>query len=224
VGQFSSSLLATGQAFRIRHTLAMSIFSAYATNFEFCDPENPAGKHLIPLFSKMERVDFHFHVANPSVNQGQMRADLDDALKISLLTAGANDCPFPLPREIAQELDFTFAFHGRTVAVEIEKANREKILRDLLKSHMYLNHGADFALIVLPRNYPHALGIWDLFSFGVARYRECLKYGLGTPESLGRVLLVGYTQYDAQTGEKLNTATRQRMRKLAVEARDRSVG
>ena len=48
---------------------------------------------------------------------------------------------------------------------------------------------------------------------------KCLKYGLGTPEKLGRVLLVGYTQYDAETGEKLSAATRQRMRKLAAVAR-----
>ncbi len=62
-------------------------------------------------------------------------------------------------------------------------------------------------------------GIWYLFAFGAARYQECLKYGLGSPESLGRVLLVGYTQYDAETGEKLSTATRQRMRILAAGGR-----
>ena len=100
---FSTFLPLAGQALRIQ-SLAMSTFSAYVTNFECCDPDNPTGKHLIPLFSRMERVDFQFHVADPSMNQGQM-------------------------------------------------------------------------------------------------------------------LLVGYTQYDRQTGEKLSPATRQRMRKLAVEAR-----
>lgn len=196
----------------------MSTFSAYATNFEFCDPDNPAGKHLIPLFAKMERVDFQFHVADPSVNQGQMTADFDERLESALLTAGAERFHLKLHRDIPQELDFAFSFQGKTVAVEIEKANREKILRDLLKSHMYLNSGADFALIVLPRNYPHTHGIWDLFAFGAARYQECLKYGLGTPETLGRILLVGYTQHDAGTGEKLSAFTRLRMRKLAEEA------
>ncbi len=194
---------------------AMTSFPAHASGFEFCLPDSEAGRHLTPLFSKMNRVDFQFHVADPTVNQGQMTADFDDALKRSLLAAGADHCHLPLPREIPQELDFAFSYNGKAVAVEIEKANREKILRDLLKSHMYLRSGADFALIVLPRNYPHTHGIWYLFAFGAARYQECLKYGLGSPESLGRGLLVGYTQYDAETGEKLSAATRQRMRKLA---------
>lgn len=197
----------------------MSTFSAYATHFEFCDPENPAGKHLIPLFSEIERVDFQFHVADPSVNQGQMTADFDERLESALHAAGAERFHLKLHRDIPQELDFAFSYQGKTVAVEIEKANREKILRDLLKSHMYLNSGADFALIVLPRNYPHTHGIWDLFAFGAARYQECLKYGLGTPETLGRILLVGYTQHDAGTGEKLSAVTRLWMRKVAEEAR-----
>ena len=42
---------------------------------------------------------------------------------------------------------------------------------------------------------------------------------MGSTESLGRVLLVGYAQYDWETDEKLSPATRQRMRKLAAEAR-----
>ena len=109
---FSTFLPLAGQALRIQSP-AMSTFSAYATNFECCDLDNPAGKHLLPLFSRMERVDFQFHVADPSMNQGQM----------------------------------------------------------------------------------------------------------GSTEGLGRVLLVGYAQYDWETDEKLSPATRQRMRKLAAEAR-----
>lgn len=199
--------------------LAMSTFSAYATNFEFCDPENPAGKHLIPLFSEMERVDFQFQVADPSVNQGQMTADFDERLESALHAAGAERFHLKVHRDIPQELDFAFSYQGKTVAVEIEKANREKILRDLLKCHMYLHSGADYSLIALPRNYPHTHGIWDLFAFGSDRYRECLRYGMGTGERLGRILLVGYTQHDGLTGEKLSAATRKRMRMAAVEAR-----
>ncbi len=199
----------------------MSKFAAYAAGFEFCPHGGEAYQHLAPLFARIEPIDFQFHVADPLVNQGQMTADFDDRLESGLHAAGAERFHLKLLRDIPQELDFAFFYQGKTVAVEIEKANREKILRDLLKSHMYLHSGADYALIVLPRNYPHTHGIWDLFDFGVKRYMECLKYGMGTPESLGRVLLVGYTQYDAVTGEKLSAVTRQRMRKLAEEARKR---
>jgi hypothetical protein len=199
----------------------VTTFPAYASNFEFCPQDGDAWQHLAPLFAEVKRVDFQFHVADPSVNQGQMTADFDERLENALHAAGAELFHLKLHRDIPQELDFAFSYQGKTVAVEIEKANREKILRDLLKSHMYLNSGADFALIVLPRNYPHTHGIWDLFAFGAARYQECLKYGLGTPVTLGRILLVGYTQYDGQTGDKISTVTRLRMRKLAAEAQKR---
>jgi hypothetical protein len=199
----------------------VTTFPAYASNFEFCPQDGEAWQHLAPLFAEVKRVDFQFHVADPSVNQGQMTADFDDRLESALHAAGAERFHLKLQRDIPQELDFAFSYQGKTVAVEIEKANREKILRDLLKCHMYLHSGADYSLIVLPRNYPHTHGIWDLFRFGVERYTECLKYGMGTRESLGRVLLVGYTQYDGQTGEKLSAATRERMRKLAQETKSR---
>jgi len=77
---------------------------------------------------------------------------------------------------------------------------------------MYLHAGADYALIVLPRNYAHSHGIWDLFAFGSARYMECLRYKFGTAGRLGQVLLAGYTQYFSRTGEALNPAIRERMR------------
>jgi hypothetical protein len=96
-----------------------------------------------------------------------MGSDFDDAFEKAIYSAGGSSAKIRLPLEIPQELDFAFTFDGCVVAVEIEKANREKILRDILKCHMYLSAGADYALVVLPRNYCHKLGVWDLFDFGV---------------------------------------------------------
>lgn len=64
-----------------------------------------------------------------------------------------------------------------------------------------------------PKNYPHKIGVWNLFDFGVQRYKECLAYGFGTPESLGRILLMGFEQFDADNGQLLSSNTRERMRK-----------
>lgn len=128
---------------------------------------------------------------------------------------GAARAEFALPEEIPQELDFAFSYEGKTVVVEIEKANREKILRDILKCHMYLHAGADIALVVLPKNYPHKHGVWDLYEFGVRRYDECRRYGFGTPDKLGRIVLLGFRQFDAQTGEHLSTRIRERIRRHA---------
>lgn len=145
-----------------------------------------------------------------------MVSDFDDELEKTLLTLGASPFHLRLSSEIPQELDFAFVFGGRVVAVEIEKANREKILRDILKCHMYLHSGADFAIVVLPKNYPHTHGVWDLFEFGVQRFNECKTYGFGTADKFGRILLLGFEQFAASTNEPLSKKTRQEMRKEAA--------
>lgn len=144
-----------------------------------------------------------------------MASDFDAALESRLLHLGATHLDFELPHEIPQELDFAFGYKGHKVAVEIEKANREKILRDLLKCHMYFHAGADFALVVLPRNYAHKMGIWNLFDFGIQRIEECRKYGFGTNDKLSRILLLGYTQFEAGTDCPLSKKIRNAMRDTA---------
>lgn len=187
-------------------------YPAYATAFEVYPKEGEAYDHLSPLLSKLARVDFTLRVDDPRVNQGQIASDFDKALELALVTGGAQAFDLRLPSSIPQEHDFAFTYGKRTVAVEIEKANREKILRDILKCHMYLHCGVDLALICLPRNYPHKHGIWNLFDFGVQRYRECSTYGFGSPDRLGKILLLGFDQHEAATGHLLSKAVRERIR------------
>jgi len=194
----------------------MTTFPAYASNFEIFPKESEVTRHLSPLLSLLKRIDFTLRVDDPGVNQGQMVSDFDFALKQALLACGATTCKLPLPPDVPQELDFAFVLGERSVAVEIEKANREKILRDILKCHMYLHAGADFALVVLPKNYPHTHGVWNLFEFGVRRFGECQKYGFGTPDKLGRILLLGFEQFCAATGVPLSQKTRSEMRTRAA--------
>jgi hypothetical protein len=194
----------------------MTTFPAYAANFELYPNDGEAARHLAPLFAKLQRLDFTLRVDDPSVNQGQMASDFDAALERAILAHGAGTLHLDLPTEIPQELDFAFTFAGRSVAVEIEKANREKILRDILKCHMYLHAGADFAVVGLPKNYAHTHGIWNLYDFGVQRFEECLKYGFGTPDRLGRISLLGFEQFVGTTDLRISPKTRLEMRKLAV--------
>ena len=63
---------------------------------------------------------------------------------------------------------------------------------------------------MLPKNYPHRHGEWDLFATGVARYRQCLDFGFGTPETFDRILIVGYEQATAD-GERLTGQLRSRL-------------
>jgi hypothetical protein len=191
-------------------------FRAYASNFELFPKEGEAFRQLLPLLGRLKKVDFILRVNNPSANQGQMVSDFDDELEKILLARGATHFDLHLPPEIPQKFDFAFEYSGRTVAVEIEKTNLEKILRDILKCHMYLHAGADFAMVVLPKNYPHKHSVWNLFDFGVQRFSECKAFGFGTPYKLGRILLLGFEQFDSSTNESLTTKTRQQMREEAA--------
>jgi hypothetical protein len=194
----------------------MSTFSAYATNFEVYPNEGVAFQHLFPLLRGLERVNFLFRIEDPTVNQGQMVSDFDEELEKILVAHGAKSIVFRLPLDIPQKLDFAFTFKRRSVVVEIEKTNREKILRDILKCHMYLRAGADFAIVGLPKNYPHKHGVWNLFDFGVDRFTECRTYGFGTEDKLGRILLLGFEQYASATDQLLCKATRHDMRTQAL--------
>jgi hypothetical protein len=194
----------------------MMTFPCYATGFQIQPQDGAAFKHLSPLLNRLQQVRYSLQVDDPSANQGQMTSSLDTALEQSLLALGAQSLDLPLPPAIPQEMDFAFTYDGRKVAVEIEKSNREKILRDILKCHMYLHVGADFSVVALPVNYPHTHGVWNLFEFGVQRFRECQNYGFGTPDRLSRILLIGFEQFEAATNEALSSKSRARMRKLAA--------
>lgn len=194
----------------------MTTFVAYASNFEFYPRNSEVYRYLAPLLAKLNRIDFAFRVDDPSVNKGQMVSDFDAAFENALLVGGAAPFELRLPPDIPQKLDFAFAFGGRSVAVEIEKANREKILRDILKCHMYLRAGADFAIIALPKNYSHTHGIWNLLEFGAQRFRECLTYGFGTADMLGRILLLGFEQFVSSTNAPLSRKSRLDMRERAA--------
>ena len=190
----------------------MTTFPAYAANFELHPKEGEAARHLAPLVNGLGRIDFAFRVDAPTVNQGQMDSDFDARLEAALRSRGATPMNLALPAGVPQDLDFAFTFGGRTVAVEIEKANREKILRDFLKCHIYLHAGAHFAVVVLPRNYAHKHGEWNLFQFGVERYDECRTYGFGSTDKLGRIALLGFDQHEASTNRLLTKAIREQWR------------
>jgi len=97
--------------------------------------------------------------------------------------------------DVAKEFDFAIRYKNANVVVEVEKANWEKVLYDFLKAHIYFASGADYVIIFVPKNYVHS-GKSPTPSFQKARlrYDQCLSFGFGSPENLGRILLVGYEQ------------------------------
>jgi hypothetical protein len=126
-------------------------------------------------------------------NSGQCDSDLDDRLADRFFTMkGVSRKDIGMPK-IQKKFDFSFAHKGHSVVVEVEKANWEKVLYDFLKAHMYFASGADFVIVFVPKNYVHS-GKSPKRSFDQARqrYDHCIEYGFGSPENLGKILLVGY--------------------------------
>lgn len=179
-----------------------------ARRFEVYPATSSAFGALRPLLERCDEVRFSGRIGEK--NNNQITLDFDDRLRDTFCGYGAIETELSLPDGVAKEYDFAFDFAGHRVAVEVEKANREKILYDILKCHMYLSGDAAFALLVLPKNYPHRHGEWDLFATGVARYRQCLDCGFGTPETFDRILIVGYEQATAD-GERLTGQVRSRL-------------
>lgn len=125
----------------------------------------------------------------------------------SLLAHGGQAAELDLPPEVVKEYVFAFSFAKKLVVAEVEKANRDKILYDFLKFHMYLRHGADFALLILPKNYSHRGGEWNLFDWGTTRYKQSLEFGFGSPSIFQRILVIGYEQFTIE-GAILNSKLR----------------
>ncbi len=163
---------------------------------------------LWPLLGRCDEVSFSGRIAE--TNNNQITTNFDDRFRDALSGLGATERGLSLPDGVAKKHDFAFDFAGHRVVVEVEKANREKILYDILKCHMYLSGDAAFALLVLPKNCPHRHGEWNLFATGVDRYRQCLDFGFGTPEVFDRILIVGYEQWTAQ-GAKFSSKERSHM-------------
>lgn len=191
---------------------------AYCNGIELYPTDSLAHESLKEILAGIDGFDFEFQIADPNVNQGQMTSDFDDQFEQAILSQGASSHGVDLPSDILQQLDFAFQYNDSIVAVEVEKTNREKILRDILKAHMYLHFGADFALLALPKNYPHSHDVWNLYEFGKQRFRECHTYGFGTEERLGKIILLGFEQFDAQTKMPLDTTWRKKIRRMAEEA------
>jgi hypothetical protein len=168
-----------------------------------------------PLIAGLCEVRFPVTVGER--NSNQLTYDFDSRLKAALLAQGATQTEWNLPRKINQRYDFAFSFGGKRAVVEVEKANWEKILRDLLKFHVYFQHGADFALLFLPKNYPHSHGEPDNFEAGRELYAQCLESGFGQASNFDRILLVGYEQFTAE-GERFTSAARNRLKAEKVNA------
>lgn len=81
------------------------------------------------------------------------------------------------------------------VSVEIEKANKKTMWFDLIKIMMLIGQDvANFGILVVPRNYAHKVGVWDLFK-EARYYRWCLEeYAKVEHNLMSKIAIIGYIQ------------------------------
>jgi hypothetical protein len=161
--------------------------------------------------------EVRFPVMVGEKNSNQLTTGFDENLEASLLAHGGIQRQLVLPAFVRQRHDFVFSLGGSCVAVEVEKANWEKILRNFLKFHIYFKHGADFAILFLPKLYPHTNGETENFKAGRMLFEQCLQFEFGKASTFERILLVGYEQFTLD-GERFTAAVRRReMAKVLAE-------
>ncbi len=98
-------------------------------------------------------------------------------------------------KDIHIKYDSLITNGNNTVVVEIEKANKKTIWFDFIKIMMLITvQATDFGLLLVPRNYAHSSGIWDLFS-EAQYYRWCLiKFAGVSVDLFSKIAIIGYTQ------------------------------
>ncbi|MDQ6700970.1 MAG: hypothetical protein M3Z36_12390 [Acidobacteriota bacterium] len=127
-----------------------------------------------------------------------------DQSLIARLRANSRECVSePLlnaPRAVAQAVgrnaDVLLRLpHGPMLVIEIEKANEEKILRDIIKMLLFVEAGqAELAALICPRNYIHAGGVWRVFDTARQVLRSFVHVTELPASKAGRIALIGCTQ------------------------------
>lgn len=96
-----------------------------------------------------------------------------------------------------------------TVVVEIERSNRKNIWFDFVKIMLLTGQkAADFGILLVPRNYAHRRGIWNLFD-EARYYRWCLiRFANVDSQLFSKVAIIGYTQQVLIDGSWLDLDSR----------------
>lgn len=137
-------------------------------------------------------------------NSYQVTLNFDDRLHERACSGGHECTSEPVlnaPREVARAVGLKADILLRTpstgdiVVVEIEKANREKILRDIVKMLLFLEASqADLAALVCPRNYVHSGGVWRVFDTAHQVLRAFIRITQLPESKAKRLALIGFTQ------------------------------
>lgn len=174
----------------------------------------------------VDGLQYEGYILSPS-NSYQVGLTFDHRIveQVRLLQRQCTSEPLlKAPREIAQavgrnaDLLLQVPETGGMIVVEIEKANKEKILRDIVKMLLFLDGGqADLAALICPRNYAHAGGVWRVFDTAHQVLQSFIRVTELSDSKAKRLALIGFTQEVFLNGAWVhwNTETRLTFQKLA---------
>lgn len=151
------------------------------------------------ILEGITKVDFTGRIKSPD-NNSQISVDFDSAWINKM-------CDIPGWKKTdthdLQELkdipaikpDALLVRDNATMAVEIEKSNKKTIWFDIIKILMLIECKAtDFGLLLVPENYAHRSGVWDLFH-DARYYRWCLsRFAKVDACLLSKIAIIGYRQ------------------------------
>ena len=145
-----------------------------------------------------EGMLFHGIIKSPA-NSYQIDFDFDSVWIKTVNTIGWKNKPLHNLGELHNipsiQPDVFLTQDGVTAVVEIEKSNKKTIWFDFIKILMLIGQDvADFGLLLVPRNYAHKVGVWDLFR-EARYYKSCLtRFAKVDHTLLSKIAIVGYTQ------------------------------
>ena len=120
-----------------------------------------------------------------------------DIVYRALIESGDPLKPGEVARAVGRKADMLLRVPGTdsVVVVEIEKANREKILRDIVKMLLFFESSqADLAALICPRNYVHTNGVWRVFDTARQVLRAFIRVTDLPQSKASRLALIGFTQ------------------------------
>lgn len=131
-------------------------------------------------------------------NSSQITVDFDECFVEALLAQGCGKQPMSILNKLKGipniRPDAMLTKDEANFCIEIEKTNKKTIWFDFIKFMMLIRaEVADFGVLLVPRNYAHAKGVWDLFK--EARfYKHCLGQFAGVDEKLlSKIAIIGYS-------------------------------
>lgn len=90
--------------------------------------------------------------------------------------------------------DAIMAKDNTTLVIEIEKSNKWTIWFDFMKIFRINEDIANFGILIVPRNWPHSNGVYDLFKEARKYLWYINRYGKTEDKILSKIAIIGYTQ------------------------------